>query len=354
MVQGVTQDSKLGRMGPLELKRAVSKAITEAGGEKYRARTAHRLSQGGLLIEMETDEGATWMRSTENAQLLCTGLGTGLSFKPWPYNVIAFNVPTTLDPDSEDSIEEISEINDIEKGHLTKMRWVKPVTRRANINQMTAHLILTFSNADDANRAILSGLAICHKRVNVEKCKREPVRCMKCQGWNHIASECPSTTDICGQCGENDHWTKNCPDKTKKYCVSCKSDDHSSYDRACPAFIKKCEDLNKRIPENNMPFFPSNEPWTWSSRPAPSNGVGPSPAPTAIPRGNNQKERRQIHKELTAAGRQLERLSWDRPEELPPINESTLPAPPTNPFSWDMADVETFTEDLPLEQGTNA
>ncbi|EDR06431.1 uncharacterized protein LACBIDRAFT_328790 [Laccaria bicolor S238N-H82] len=40
--------------------------------------------------------------------------------------------------------------------------------------------------------------------------------------------------------------------------------DHTSWDRLCPTFLRKVEDLNARDPANDLPFFPAKESWTWS------------------------------------------------------------------------------------------
>ena len=33
----------------------------------------------------------------------------------------------------------------------------------------------------------------------------------------------------------------------------------------CPTFLKKVDEFNMRNPENLLPFFPTAEPWTWST-----------------------------------------------------------------------------------------
>ena len=41
------------------------------------------------------------------------------------------------------------------------------------------------------------------KEVYAEKCKREPLCCLKCHGWNHMASSCPQQHDICRTCAQH-------------------------------------------------------------------------------------------------------------------------------------------------------
>jgi hypothetical protein len=347
LVEGVERDSRIGRMDAPEARKAVNQAIVTAGGEGIKARSALRQNKSGLLIEMETDVGATWLMKPANARLLCDALGPGLNIKQRNFNVFVYNASTALDPENADHLKEIAETNNIQNDTLVAMRWVKPMNRRDRADQRTAHLILTFSNADDANRAILSGLTICQRRVRVSKPKKEPIRCMKCQNWNHVAWECTEQTDTCGTCGENDHWTKNCTNKEKKHCVSCKTDEHASWSRTCPIFLKKCDELDKRTPENNLPFFPASEPWTWSSTTQPVSHPLHTEPPPIHTRGRNQHDRIQMQKDTAPNGRPYERRSWNRPEP-PRINNSNSP---TRPLPTRSTPLPSFFE---LPDQTNA
>ena len=242
LLDGVAKDSKLGKMSAAETKKAVNQVIDEAGGKGYKARSVMRQSKEGLLVEMETDARAAWMKSNVNEKAFCEALGQGISIRHHPFNVFTYNVSTAIDLDNKEHLKEISEANDLQEGALMSMRWVKPMNCREKVDQWTAHLILSFSNADDANRAILSGLVICQHRTRISKPKKEPVHCMKCHNWNHIAWECTAQHDTCGG---NDHWTKDCINQEKKYCVSCRVDDHASWSRSCPVFLKKCKEMDK-------------------------------------------------------------------------------------------------------------
>jgi hypothetical protein len=144
------------------------------------------------------------------------------------------------------------------------LRWAKPVNRRSP-GQRTAHLVITMNNVKIANRAIAKGMYVCSKNCRVERVKREPPRCLKCQGWNHFAKECTVKVNVCGNCS-NSHRTSECPNPHTRRCTSCKSSDHASWDRTCPEFFKRLSDFNKRNPENSLHFFPTTETWTWSAR----------------------------------------------------------------------------------------
>ncbi|EDR07384.1 uncharacterized protein LACBIDRAFT_327836 [Laccaria bicolor S238N-H82] len=202
------RESKLRECTNTTLVGKFSEAIGRATAQKHRIRSVTKMQNGGILVEMVTDEGVAWMASKANAESFLRELGEAeASFKTRSYNVVAYYVPLNLDTNSEKDRKEIEEMNNIPEGGLAKLRWIKPPSRR-RADQCFAHIIATFSDADAANQAIVNGLTICHKRVSVAKSKREPIQCLKCQGWDHVAAECSleKEVNVCGTCAK-DHWT---------------------------------------------------------------------------------------------------------------------------------------------------
>jgi hypothetical protein len=236
-----------------------------------RIRSVISKKDGSVLIEVDSDVAATWFADASNRVEFCCLIGEEVSFQNRAYNVLVFNAPLTIDPTSIRHRAETNELNGLEDGErITLLRWAKPINRRSP-HQMSAHLIASFSNPEAANRAITNGLIICNKKCHVERIKKEPLRCLKCQGWNHMAKDCLEI-NRCSNCAEN-HRTINCLEPRKKRCVSCKSEEHASWSRGCPAFLKKVDELNARSPDNLLPYYPTADPWTWST------GVTNSPSP---------------------------------------------------------------------------
>ena len=96
--------------------------------------------------------------------------------------------------------------------------------------------------------------------------KQEPIQCLKCRGWEHKAQDCAAQTDICSTCGGNHH-TGDCTIKDKLYCASCKTEEHTSWDRKCPEFRKHCKDYDRKFPENNFIYFPTPQEWMLTTKP---------------------------------------------------------------------------------------
>ena len=84
--------------------------------------------------------------------------------------------------------------------------------------------------------------------------------------WGHFAADCLADRDICGNCGE-DHRTKECPDKDRRYCASCKNDMHMSWDQEFPEFQRRVDWMDENHLENALAYFPTEEDWTMHIRP---------------------------------------------------------------------------------------
>lgn len=174
--------------------------------------------------------------------------------------------------------------NKLRTGSLASARWIKQKARRHQ-KQKVAHAIFTFSEPSATNYLLHDGLYICKEKLHPRKEKKDPLRCVRCQGWGHLARDCKAIHDTCAQCGHA-HRTDACNDNTgKRYCVSCKTNGHSSNDPKCPTYLHKCAELDAKHPENAMPFFPTDEPWTQVSLP-------PKPPPTPRATQSQAKQNR--------------------------------------------------------------
>ena len=262
LLEGIA-NTKFSHTDVLQLKAELNNILTGLGLKDGKIRSINKLRNGGALLEMDSDDATTWLTVQENRNKFSNKIGPEAVFRARVHSLIAFNVPLAITPESQSHRQEICEANSLDKEEITSMRWAKPIHRRTP-EQRTAHLILTFSSADAANRAITNGLYICSRRCHAERVKREPTRCLKCQGWNHFARECLEEDDKCSNCTKN-HRTSDCLTPEVRRCVSCNSGDHASWSRECPTFIKKLNDLNERNPENALQYIPTADPWTWTA-----------------------------------------------------------------------------------------
>jgi hypothetical protein len=286
LIEGI-RNSKLSHLDTLKLKAELNKFLTELNMPTGKIRSITSSRGGGTIIEADSDAAAHWLSDADNQRKLCDVIGSNTEFRSRTYNIIAFNVPTDINPDEANHRQEINEVNDLEASTITATKWAKAIDRRSP-NQRTAHLLLTFNNANAANRAIANGLTICNKRCRVERTKREPSRCLKCQGWNHFAKDCIKEKSSCANCAQP-HRTDSCLAKERR-CVSCKSDDHTSWSRTCPTFTRKCDEFNLENPENSLQFFPTTDPWTWTTT------ERSPPSQTPVPKPQNRPSQVQLGK----------------------------------------------------------
>ncbi|PPQ84271.1 hypothetical protein CVT25_013228 [Psilocybe cyanescens] len=351
MLKGIRPDSSIGGLGDREIREKLNKILSATATDGVYLRSATKQRNGGLLVEFDSDYGAAWGRKEENIAQLCKAIGEGVETKRRTYHLIAKFVPLSAEPEDPNFIEEVEESNRMEAGVITSMRWAKAIERRKE-HQKWAHIILTTDNVNEANRMIALGIYIANKKVTVEKCKIDPIRCLKCQGYNHYAKDCSASSDTCGQCGEKGHRTKECTSQ-KKYCVSCASEEHTSYDRLCPIFQKKASDKNLTTPENTLPFIPTDEPWTWSINPNIQSGMtrqsAGSEAPLVNPPRENQRTalRRNVLRQA-----EIEAIAAATPS--PPSSSSPPPARSTGNTQPDNSEKVITPErwgDSPLEDG---
>ena len=96
----------------------------------------------------------------------------------------------------------------------------------------------------------------------MEKCKKEPTRCLKCQGWGHLSYACPQLYDTCGTCGDR-HRTSACTNMNRLHCTSCKTHTHASWDRMCPSFMRRCEEMDRQLPETEHAHHSCTDARRW-------------------------------------------------------------------------------------------
>ena len=224
-----------------------------------------KLRKGGFTVLFKDKEVINWLQDPAVDLEFTSGVSRDATIVKRIYSLLVPRIPTTLDPTNETHLREIEECNGLPTGTIVKARWVKPEYRRAP-DQRATHTIFALRDADNANICIRDGIKVCGLHTRPNRLKHEPMQCMKCRKWGHFANVCTATTDTCGTCG-GEHRTKECDNKVKNYCVSCRSHEHASWDRECPEFQRRCGQYDENYPKNNLIFFPTEESWTLTTRP---------------------------------------------------------------------------------------
>ena len=229
------------------------------------------LDQGAFLLDLDSPESADRFKTyvtNPGSSLLPTFFGNAATLKPKGHNIIFKFVPCTggFDPSNKAHLSEIENNNNLKPGSISSAAWLKQADRHAN-NQTVTSLKVICSSPESANHLLRERTYISGHVVAVTKDLREPLCCNKCQTYGHIHASCTGQ-ETCAHCTSKSHSTDKCPLNQSPGCVSCRpSLHHCSYYHKCPIFISKCEALDARYPENNMPYFPTDEPWTWAQDP---------------------------------------------------------------------------------------
>jgi hypothetical protein len=251
-----------------------------------------------LLLQMNTKQAANWLRNPLTESQFMPKFAKDSFFVNRTYNIIVPRTPIIFDPKNEQHLREIEEGNNLDPKSVKKARWIKPENRRRE-GQTHAYAILSLTTPATANLLIRKGITICGAKTLPTKLKHEPMQCLRCRCWGHLIAQCQNP-EACGACGDG-HSTSDCNNPQKRYCISCRNGTHSSWDRGCPEFIRRCETINNRYPENNLPFFPTDEDWTLTTRPdkiprenrfPQRYAVNPIPARAAPRRAQQQNQAR--------------------------------------------------------------
>jgi len=179
-----------------------------------------------VLLTLNSKEVAKWIREPGNKEMFANRFSAKAHIRERSFNLIVPRVPITFKPSEGKHLHKIEEVNNLDKNMLSKARWIKPVERRRP-EQIYAYAIITLTSTNSANILIRDGLVICSTKVRPTKQKHEPIQCMKCRRWGHLAAECPSEKDIYGNC-RNEHCTNTCRNRNEPYCMACKDGSHAS------------------------------------------------------------------------------------------------------------------------------
>lgn len=225
------------------------------------------LRNGGVVLEFGTQEGADWVRETrDRSAAFASKMGTAAAVKARQYKVVAEFTPVRFNPEDAAALAAIEERGQLPAGAIVQARWIKPIAKRQQ-GQQVAHAMITLSSSEGANRAISNGLIIAGKKVSVRRCLLEPLRCAKCHRFEpvHLARDCTQTEERCGTCGEDSHPTRDCQvtDEERFRCINCKRFGHATWSRQCPTFLAQVQKMQKRQPDHCFRFFPTEDPNTW-------------------------------------------------------------------------------------------
>ncbi|KAF8258713.1 hypothetical protein EI94DRAFT_1503954, partial [Lactarius quietus] len=218
-----------------------------------------QLRNGSMILQFKSKEAADWLHVPENKHAFTRRFDPDTTIMDRVHPIMVPRIPITFDPSNPVHLREVKEINRLPNKTIKKARWIKLVYRHAT-GQSHTHAIFTITSVVAANTILKDGLYVCNVRTFPSKLKHKPKQCMKCHKWGHFIAECKAQADTCGTC-TSQHRMNECNIEGKMYCISCRSDDHASWDRNCLEFLCKCDEYSMFHPENHLVYFPTEEDW---------------------------------------------------------------------------------------------
>lgn len=232
--------------------------------------TARLLSNGGVILEINTFYGTHFLKHPAVRRHFQKTLGKDVSIKDRQYSILVEFLPITLQQRLADMATIIEEDNFYTKGDIHQIRWMRNPENSWRKDQQYAHAVLNTRDRNRANDIIEHGIVIAGKRYKARKLEDDPKRCYKCQliEPGHRAADCPNE-EVCANCCSKNHITAKCNRERKDHaCASCSATkiahQHASWSRQCPTFLKQRTRLRERFPENHYRFYPiEGNPNTW-------------------------------------------------------------------------------------------
>jgi hypothetical protein len=145
-------------------------------------------------------EQASWLSRAPVAKAFKKHFGDQVIVKGQHVWVLAERVAINFPTDNTEALRTLERDNRLDSGDILSVYWMKPEWQRTP-NQLQAHLKLELRSMDVANTLIESGCRIEYTISNVKRIEEDPMQCLKCQQYGHIATKCSAPANICSHCG---------------------------------------------------------------------------------------------------------------------------------------------------------
>ena len=271
--------SAAGGLSPAEIVQKANIALTAAridnegsGTEPEvdpKAVAARVLENGGVVLELETEEAVTWVLDSEVRKSFERNFGGSAKLVDKSFQVVVCFLPVVLRDSLADSIPKIEEDNCVATGAIAKCRWLKD-PKHWNQNQCFAHAVFSFNDRINACTFIQQGVIIVGQRFQVKKLEDLPRRCFKCQRIDHLAIKCMEIHEVCPLCA-GAHTSDQCKVLPVNYrCINCTKAkipaNHAAWDRNCPSLALEKKRRDAKNPDSQYKYFPAKEEWTWAKK----------------------------------------------------------------------------------------
>jgi hypothetical protein len=227
------------------------------------------LDQPALLIKFNTPGSKShFIKLCVDTPGLLAKLSPFATIRLRTYPVIFKFVPCngSFNPYNELHLRELELENNLKPNTLTSASWCKK-PENCSPGQSSANLKVQCLNAETANYLLNERIRVEDHLVNVHKGLRQPMCCLKCQDYGHFKDSCPNI-ERCTTYTSDSHSSAQCNNSNHPACAACGvGSNHPATSPNCPTFLSKQKSLLQHFPENAMPYYPTEERWTWVQSP---------------------------------------------------------------------------------------
>jgi hypothetical protein len=134
---------------------------------------ARILKNGGVLLEMATENGAEWLKQKKISKGFERCFPGTVTIKGKTYQVVVQFLPTRLRHCLEEITAHIEEENEMSRGSIVSAKWLRNPDNWGT-NQTKAHAVLTMNSRHEANDLIKHGILIEGTRHEARKLEEDP------------------------------------------------------------------------------------------------------------------------------------------------------------------------------------
>ena len=154
-----------------------------------KAIAARVLENGGVVLEMESEEAVTWLLDSEVRKVFERNFGGSARLVDKSFQVVVCFLPVTLHDVLVEAIPRVEADNEVAAGSIAKCKWLKAPNHWSQ-NQRFAHAVFSVNDRSAACAIIQCGVIVKGQRYQVKKLEDLPRRCFKCQRIGNMASKC--------------------------------------------------------------------------------------------------------------------------------------------------------------------
>ncbi|KIN96119.1 hypothetical protein M404DRAFT_160320, partial [Pisolithus tinctorius Marx 270] len=115
----------------IDLIKQAIEAVDRVDGPEIQLKSIARLRNNGVLLELNSQEAAAWIKKVPNRATFLEKLGGTTTIKDRMYSVVIPFLSTVTDLDRPDTLREMETENNIPTGSISQIKWIKDPTKRS-------------------------------------------------------------------------------------------------------------------------------------------------------------------------------------------------------------------------------